>query len=178
MALPVLTSGSINKSIFGTNASDAVSYNIPRITTPLPKLTTAIFLNIAEKAVAERTRRGGSSVTIPNGYYTGKIFATKIQEIKTNVEIEGPAAVQIYNDYAGLSGPNPPATTTFPKAAAPSGSGNFSRGQRISSGIINALIDEINTAGAVCLCNCNYCTCNCNYCTCNCNYSCTCNCNY
>ena len=42
---------------------------------------------------------------------------------------------------------------------------------------INSMIDKIQEAGAVCLCNCNYCTCNCNYCTCNCNY-CTCNCNY
>jgi hypothetical protein len=38
----------------------------------------------------------------------------------------------------------------------------------------------INSARAVCVCQCNYaCTCNCNYpCTCNCNYPCTCNCNY
>ena len=37
---------------------------------------------------------------------------------------------------------------------------------------INSMIDKIQEAGAVCLCNCNYCTCNCNYtCTCNCNYS-------
>ena len=43
---------------------------------------------------------------------------------------------------------------------------------------INNLISFIQSAAAVCLCNCNYCTCNCNYCTCNCNYACTCNCNY
>ena len=48
----------------------------------------------------------------------------------------------------------------------------------ISAGHINYLIDKIQAAGAVCVCNCNYCTCNCNYCTCNCNYGCTCYCNY
>jgi hypothetical protein len=40
------------------------------------------------------------------------------------------------------------------------------------------MISKLNSAAAVCVCNCNYCTCNCNYCTCNCNYACTCNCNY
>ena len=51
-------------------------------------------------------------------------------------------------------------------------------GNLIAATNINQMIDKIQAAGAVCLCNCNYCTCNCNYCTCNCNYSCTCNCNY
>ena len=47
----------------------------------------------------------------------------------------------------------------------------------IKAAHINGLIDNLQSAGAACVCNCNYCTCNCNYCTCNCNY-CTCNCNY
>lgn len=51
-------------------------------------------------------------------------------------------------------------------------------GGTITSVHINDLIDKLQYAGSICVCNCNYCTCNCNYCTCNCNYSCTCNCNY
>jgi hypothetical protein len=51
-------------------------------------------------------------------------------------------------------------------------------GTEIESSVMRNIITQIQNAGAVCLCNCNYCTCNCNYCTCNCNYSCTCNCNY
>lgn len=50
-------------------------------------------------------------------------------------------------------------------------------GATITANNFNLLIDKVQAAGAVCLCNCNYCTCNCNYCTCDCDY-CTCNCNY
>lgn len=49
---------------------------------------------------------------------------------------------------------------------------------QINAGHINYLIDKIQAAGAVCVCQCNYCTCQCDYCTCNCNYGCTCYCNY
>jgi hypothetical protein len=172
MALPPLND-SIITSIYGTNASNAVSYSIPRISDSVKtRMTGAIFLNIAQKAVLERTRRGGSAVSIPNNYYSGVLYASKIQEIKTNLEIAGPSNPQAYNTNQSTT------ITTFPTAPVPSGSGNFVRGQKITVGIINALIDEVNAAGQVCTCNCNYCTCNCNYCTCNCNYSCTCNCNY
>ena len=58
------------------------------------------------------------------------------------------------------------------------GFAGVSAGYVIAADIINQMIDKIQAAGAVCICNCNYCTCNCNYCTCNCNYACTCNCNY
>jgi len=172
MALPTL-GNSLVTNVYGSNASDAVSYSIPRISDSVKtKMTSSIFLNIAQKAVLERTRRGGSLVTIPDGYYTGKIIADKITNIKNNVRVPGPVNEQAYNTSGTI------AVTTFPTAPVSSGAGNFTAGQKITSGIINALIDEINNAGAVCLCNCNYCTCNCNYCTCNCNYACTCNCNY
>lgn len=59
-----------------------------------------------------------------------------------------------------------------------SGFAGVSAGNVISSSHINQMIDKLQSAGTICVCNCNYCTCNCNYCTCNCNYSCTCNCNY
>ena len=55
---------------------------------------------------------------------------------------------------------------------------SVSAGTIIMATEFNAVVDKLNAAGSVCLCNCNYCTCNCNYCTCNCNHSCTCNCNY
>ncbi len=60
---------------------------------------------------------------------------------------------------------------------APGFSG-VSAGNTVTATNINQMIDKVQAAGNVCVCNCNYCTCNCNYCTCNCNYSCTCNCNY
>jgi hypothetical protein len=178
MTLPTL-GASITKDIYGTDASDAVSHGLVHVNNS-NKMSGGIFYNMAQKAIAERTRRGGSSVAIPSNYYTGKLFASKIQEIKTNVEVAGPAATQAYNtNYGGgANSGNPPAVTTFSQIPAPSGASNFVKGARITSAIVNALIDEINSAGAVCTCNCNYCTCNCNYCTCNCNYSCTCNCNY
>ena len=178
MALPNITSGLV-KDIYGTDTSNTVSHGLTQVNNS-NKMSGAIFYNIAQKAIAERTRRGGSSVAIPSNYYTGKLFASKVQEIKTNVEIAGPATSQAYNtNYGGgANSGNPPDITTYSQVAVPSGSGNFIAGQRITSAIVNALINEINTAGAVCTCNCNYCTCNCNYCTCNCNYSCTCNCNY
>ena len=50
--------------------------------------------------------------------------------------------------------------------------------ENVTATDINNVIDKIQYAGTICVCNCNYCTCNCNYCTCNCDYSCTCNCNY
>jgi hypothetical protein len=71
-----------------------------------------------------------------------------------------------------------PTVVVYPQAAAPSMTYTFTAKDKITAQNINDLITEINNAGAVCLCNCNYCTCNCNYCTCNCNYTCTCNCNY
>jgi hypothetical protein len=172
MALPTL-GDSLVTNIYGTNASDAVSYSIPRISDSVKtRMTTGIFLNIAQKDILERTRRGGTLATNPEGYYTGKIFADKITVIKTNLRVAGPINEQAYNE-SGTT-----AVTTFPSAPVSSGAGSFTSGQKITSGIINALIDEINAAGTVCTCNCNYCTCNCNYCTCNCNYACTCNCNY
>ena len=178
MALPTLA-GSIVKNIYGSNASNATSHGLIHVNNTT-KTLGSIFYNIALKANAERVRRGGTSQPVPSNYFTGKLFASKIQEIKTNVEIAGPAASQAYNtNYGGGNNAgNPPAITTFPQVPVPSGANNFVAGAKITSAIVNALIDEINSAGNVCTCNCNYCTCNCNYCTCNCNYSCTCNCNY
>ena len=170
MTLPIL-GASVTTDIYGTDASDAVSHGLPLVSSS-DKMSTAIFQNIAVKAVAERVRRGSPSVSIPSDYFTGKLFASKVQFIKTTVEVPGPAASDAYNTSGTV------AVTTFPQLPTPSGAPNYVSGTKITSGIINALISEINAAGIACTCNCNYCTCNCNYCTCNCNYACTCNCNY
>jgi hypothetical protein len=89
-----------------------------------------------------------------------------------------------YGNYTGSTpvyGPVPaPEVITYYQQGAPNFYVSFAGlvGSTIRASHINALINGINGAKAVCTCNCNYCTCNCNYCTCNCNYSCTCNCNY
>ena len=169
MSLPTLSG--LTTSVYGTNASNAISYNMAGVL-PTEIMRENKLIEIANKAIAERTRRGASAVQLPSGYYSGQIYASRIQDIVNVVQVAGPVASQAYN----TSGSN--AITTYPQAAAPAVGTSFSRGQQIRSADINVLIGAINTAGAVCTCNCNYCTCNCNYCTCNCNYSCTCNCNY
>ena len=182
MALPDIGAGLV-KDIYGIDANNAVSYNIDLVTS-IPGQRLKIFGDfaqiLAQTAVAEHARRGAGQVTIPNNYYTGKILASKFQFIKTTLEIPGPAQSQAYNtNYGGGNNAGqPPVVTTFSQIPAPSGATNFVRCVKITSTIINALINELNQSGTACTCNCNYCTCNCNYCTCNCNYACTCNCNY
>ena len=206
MSLPTISG--LTKSIYGTNSSNAVSYNIASVgSTDLMrenKLTA-----IAQKACDERVRRGKSTINIPSGYYSGQILASRVQDIRSVVEVTGPAATQAYmGQWRDISSPNgqyatggttptydpaygvltgytaayaalpPPDAIDYPQAPAPTNGVSFSRNDRISAENINTIITEINNAGQVCTCNCNYCTCNCNYCTCNCNYSCTCNCNY
>lgn len=205
MALPTLSG--LTKSIYGTNQSNAVSHSIAQVlATDL--IRESKLSAIAAKAILERSRRGGSAISLPGGYFSGQIAASRVQDIITVVDIAGPEASEAYNganqnlnssngqvitgytpeigpynlptgNQIPVYGPIPqPETITYPKSPAPSIGTSFSRGQRISSVDINTMITGINNAGAVCTCNCNYCTCNCNYCTCNCNYSCTCNCNY
>jgi hypothetical protein len=168
--------------IYGTNASNSVDYGMGAVF-PTDLIRESKLTEIANKALAERTRRGGSQVFLPGGYFSGQIIASRVQDIITNVSIAGPDATQAYNGTGqnvnssnGLEAN--PEIITYPKAVAPSIGTSFSRGQKTSAADINVLIGAINAAGNVCTCNCNYCTCNCNYCTCNCNYSCTCNCNY
>jgi len=204
MALP--TFSGLTKSIYGTNATNAVTHNLAGV------LSTDVMrenklVDIANKAIAERSRRGGSAIQLPASYFSGKILGARVQEIITTVQQAGPAASQAYNGanqninssngvvqtgstpildgYGNVVGSTPtyaavptPEVITYPQSPAPSVGTSFSKDQRISSVDINTLISAINSAGAVCTCNCNYCTCNCNYCTCNCNYACTCNCNY
>jgi hypothetical protein len=197
-----ISQAGILSSIYGTNASDSVNnglgYQIPLVigsSNPnvIAGLITATQISgegaayVAELAMDERQRRGRARVIPEPDYYTlfnGVIIAARIQSIRTWLEVSGPAASQSYNgtaalNYNGAVVQVQPTAVTFPQAAVPSGAPFFSKSLgTITAANINALITEINQAGTVCTCNCNYCTCNCNYCTCNCNYACTCNCNY
>ena len=203
MALPTLSG--LTKSIYGTNASNAANYGMAGVL-PTDLMRENKLVDIATKAIAERTRRGGTSIQLPASYYSGQILGARVQDIITVVQQAGPAASQAYNGtgqnvsssngtvqtgstttYDSYGNPTVtptygavpvPEVITYPQSPAPSVGTSFSKGQQISSADINVLIGAINSAGQVCTCNCNYCTCNCNYCTCNCNYSCTCNCNY
>jgi hypothetical protein len=205
MGLPALSG--LTSSVYGTNASNAVAYNMAGVAST-DLMTESKLTNIAQKAIEERSRRGGSAVFLPGGYFSGQIIASRVQDIVTQVKVAGPAATKAYNganqninssngqvvtgytpelDSYGnptgnqvpvYGGTPAPEVITYPQAAVPVVGTSFSKNQRISSADINVLIGAINSAGTVCTCNCNYCTCNCNYCTCNCNYSCTCNCNY
>ena len=205
MALPTLSR--LTKSIYGSNSSNAVNHNIAGVS-PTDLIRENKLVEIANRAIAERSRRGGSAIQLPGSYYSGQIIGSRIQDIITVVQQSGPSASEAYNgagqginsgngqvqtgttptlDSYGLPtggqtpiyGPVPqPEVITYPQVGAPSVGTSFSRGQRTNSADINVLIGAINSAGQVCTCNCNYCTCNCNYCTCNCNYACTCNCNY
>jgi len=198
----VIAQNGILTSIYGTNASDSVNNGLgyqvslvvgssnPNVIAGLIEATQiggegAAY--VAELAMDERQRRGKARIIPEPDYYTlfnGVIIAARIQSIRSWLEVSGPAASQSYNGTAALNynGPEvqvPPTAVTFPQAAVPSGAPFFTKSLgKITAANINALITELNTAGTVCTCNCNYCTCNCNYCTCNCNYSCTCNCNY
>jgi hypothetical protein len=201
MGLPTLSG--LTTSVYGTNSSNAVSYNISEVSST-EQMKESKLLAVAQRACDERVRRGSTTITIPSGYYSGLIYGSRIQDIRTVVEVAGPAATQAYNGagngtnssnglgstiigyrYVIFRGQQPiygpvdqPEVITYAQAAAPTNSISFSKNDRISAENINTVIREINNAGNACTCNCNYCTCNCNYCTCNCNYSCTCNCNY
>ena len=147
---------------------------------------------VAELAMDERERRGKGRIVPEPDYaslYSGPIIASRINSIRTWLEVIGPASSQAYNGAgqgfnfpAGVDGSGQhiePTVVTFPQVPVPSGAPAFTKSLgKITAANINSLITEINQAGLACTCNCNYCTCNCNYCTCNCNYACTCNCNY
>lgn len=128
-----------------------VTYNIPSVSIG-EVVTAAKFIAMINAVNAERTRRrGGISPLFPTA---------------NDIYIE---AADLNAMLPVLAGITYPYTATAPTVAT---------GEIIRAIHINAVIDDIIAAGAVCVCNCNYCACNCNYCTCDCNYACTCNCNY
>jgi hypothetical protein len=201
MALPTLSG--LTTSVYGSNSSNAQG--------AIPSLLTADvgqtigqtqITAIAQAACDERVRRGSSTITIPAGYYAGLISASRLQDIRTVVEVAGPAASQAYNgawqgynssngqygptgyapnydNYGNIVSYTPtysflpaPETITYGQAAAETNSTSFSA--LVGSRIRATHINSLITEINSARAAC---TCNCNYCTCNCNY-CTCNCNY
>ena len=167
MSLPALTN-SLVVSVYGTNASDAVSYGLGQVSTGTV-ITATEWNLLATKVNAERTRRGAGTISIS---VSSPINHTTFNTMASGIAVAGPASSQAYNTSGTTT------VTTYPQATAISTTTATNTGTLIYATNVNALINDINNSGAVCTCNCNYCTCNCNYCTCNCNYSCTCNCNY
>lgn len=116
---------------------------------------------------AERQRRYSSAV---GGSFSGVINDADVNWL---ISLLNTAGEQPNNGY--ISDANVLYTWPFSGYV---GSNVAAEGSTITSTHLANIISQINSAAAVCTCNCNYCTCNCNYCTCNCNYACTCNCNY
>jgi len=171
--------------VYGTNANNAVASYASTITAGTT-ITASRLTGLVTSTNSERTRRGGTTTTVTLG---ALISAVDFNNIRTAMQgiTAGPAASQAYmtghvnsnytatDDTASL----PSMIVTYAQVAAPTiTSSAQTAGTIVYASSLNAMINDLNNAGAVCTCNCNYCTCNCNYCTCNCNYSCTCNCNY
>ena len=173
---------------FGHSTStpqDSVNYGVNSVSTgTLISYDSGSSLdNLKNAVIAEYHRRTPNTAS---GSFTSPINHGEINQLITAIKVTPYSlgtpgyndrfGYQTYTSYKDASN----TTQYFSQAstATVSGPSSFSTGNRIYAADINNLINAINSAGAVCMCNCNYCTCNCNYCTCNCNYSCTCNCNY
>ena len=159
----------LGTGVYGTNASDAVSYGIASVAAG-GSITNLKFSDLVTKISAERQRRNKTSFSLS---LNNPISAADFNSMLTNLNVKGHDVSQAYNTSGTVN------ITTYPQISEPAGiPANVTASSSITATVINDLITAINNAGAVCSCNCNYCTCNCNYCTCNCNYACTCNCNY
>jgi hypothetical protein len=168
-------------NIYGTPGSDVRYYGALNKTSG--QAVTANDWRTVEVAInQERVRRGVPANSVISSRFQGLIEAADLNYLKTAVEVQGvppnpPAFTRV---GTGGTTERPTIQTVF-FVQAPAFLGGFTGvdpNRDILAEEINAMVDKVNGAGAVCVCNCNYCTCNCNYCTCNCNYSCTCNCNY
>jgi hypothetical protein len=138
---------------------------------------SAKFVEMKTYINTERARRGQAAYDFTTRYNTGNtITADDYNTLRSALSISGFGADTFYNDAGGAGGAR--STYTQGGVGAPTVPAAVSATATITATHLNNLMGNLETAAAVCLCNCNYCTCNCNYCTCNCNYSCTCNCNY
>ena len=154
----------LGTGVYGTNASNAVSYGVGGVTAG-GTILASTWSALASTITSERARRGQGS-SMPTISANTTILATYFNQLKAQLEVAGPVNDVAYNNNGTQD------VITFPQAGVPSGSTAVAIGDTITAAGLNALITELNNAGAVCTCNCNYCTCNCNYaCTCNCNYS-------
>jgi hypothetical protein len=135
----------------GTAINDAVTYTTANATIG-SRVLASKMAELAGIVNSELARRGNAARAVQTVYTDGNILARHLNLMQGNLS-----------------------TGSYPYSA---GFTNVAVDGIVYAANINAMIQKVKTAGAVCLCNCNYCTCNCNYCTCNCNYACTCNCNY
>ena len=174
--------GSVGTNIFGNSANDKLTVTIDDVT-DINLIDDAKWQAILNRVNTERSRRNGSTGHTLD--FTGEVTAGNINALKNLTELVPPAlgtsgfldrfGYQTSSYYRNSSN----AVVYFSQATNPSGwFTGVTIGQEVTAVNLNAMIDKIQGASAMCVCNCNYCTCNCNYCTCNCNYACTCNCNY
>jgi hypothetical protein len=199
MAIPTLSG--LTSLPYGTNADNSLGSSWVNATVGV-RVSSSAILVIANAANAERVRRGTAAISIPAGYFTGNISASRLQAIVDAFRIAVPAS-QAYNGaWQGYNSPDgqydtggrtpqydgygnivgysivyaalpAPGVITYPLVPASSGAVTFNP-TLVGSTIRAYHINTIiNELGYAM----SVCTCNCNYCTCNCNY-CTCNCNY
>ena len=191
----------ISKTLFGDKATgDGVDYTsqTPYVTSgPAPGgvIDSARIQALALVVAQEYKRRSGQtwSLNLKGFAQVGaKDIHNHLNTFKARIEVtpqtpkqkghESYTRIPSPDNQKGNAGPDSgqlPETVNFPLPTTyTSGFQGVSAGGIIYAQNVNDLIDKLRSAGAACVCNCNYCTCNCNYCTCNCNYACTCNCNY
>ena len=153
-----------------------VSHGVARVTTST-SITKVDWDNFVSKVNAERTRRnkGSFSLTI-----SGTVTATIFNTLRTGIQVTSQfsnsplAGTFVVTDdaYNGIGqGENnstgvahyPPQVITSTAPGAQSSATDVALNGLIYASRINQLVDDINNAGAACVCNCNYCSCNCNY---------------
>lgn len=177
--MAIVSNNLVYQNIYGTVAADTTSYSLTKVAgQPTPNtVANALFRQVEAAVNSERSRRGQGQLSVITSRFVGNIEAADLNYLKTGVEVAGATPSPAY--YTVNLGAGAQQDVYFP--VAPSYTGGFQgvdQNRLIYAEEINAMIDKVNGAAGVCVCNCDYCTCNCNYCTCNCNYSCTCNCNY
>jgi len=188
-------------SVYGTNASNAVSYAIGSVVANVTQVTTAKFTELIDKTNLERTRRSVATTAIT---LSNPISYLHFNSIRSAIAVSGNANTgEAYND-SRTNGVNSPSgatiwdgtyTTTYDPYYA-----YYNPHAKVYVASITPIITtygyaavSVTAAAAtqyskIYASNINLlvndinnsgaaCTCNCNYCTCNCNY-CTCNCNY
>jgi len=183
--------GSVSKSIFGSkDVSDAVDYSYVGSVNRDDTISSAFVIKVATAVAAEYKRRSTVTWVVPTTFanVNSKVIHNHLNTLKTRIEVAPKTPAQ-RGHASRTQAPTPdnqvsnadstPETYTFPVPTAyTSGFSGVAANGTIYAQDINDLINKLQGAGQVCVCNCNYCTCNCNYCSCNCNYACTCNCNY
>ena len=159
MSLPALTGGPdgygkyygfVVTSVYGTNASNSVTYGLGQVTVGA-SITASEWNTLIGTIDSERSRRGygsaGISISNPINHSTFNAMASAIA-------VAGPGSSQAYNSNGTVT------VITYPQAGAISTTSQITAGSLIYANNVNALINDINNSGAVCTCNCNYCTCN------------------